>query len=108
MFTITGISFLKVFVPQQTPGMKKKYMINMTFHHTLTYGLLSLSLIALWLPAKETKRFPIRLWHIFCVAALGWGLLFGNVQLFGLLSIAIFGASCYSPPLNNTQNLCVS
>ena len=70
-------------------------MVSMTFHHTLTYGLLSLSLIALWLPAKETKRFPVRLWHIFCVAALGCGLLFGDVQLSGLLSIAILGVSCY-------------
>ncbi len=70
-------------------------MVGMTFHHTLTYGLLSLSLIALWLPAKKIKRFPVRLWHIFCVAALGCGLLFGDVQLPGLLSIAILGASCY-------------
>ena len=67
----------------------------MTFHHTLTFGLLSLSLIALWLPAKETKRYPVRLWHIFCVAALGCGLLQGDVQLSGFLSIAILGVSCY-------------
>ncbi|MCI5223123.1 MAG: CPBP family intramembrane metalloprotease [Candidatus Electrothrix sp. AR4] len=61
----------------------------------MTYGFLSLSLIALWLPAKETKRFSIRLWHIFCIAALGCGLLFGNVQLSGLFAIAILGISCY-------------
>ena len=70
-------------------------MVDITFHHTLTYGFLSLSLIALWLPAKETERFPIRLWHIFCVAALGCGLLFGNVRLPGLLAIVVFGISCY-------------
>ena len=70
-------------------------MVHMTFQHTLTYGLLSLALLALWFPTKDTKRVPVRVWHIFCGAALGCGLLFGNVQLFGLLPIVILGISCY-------------
>jgi len=70
-------------------------MIHMTFQHTLVYGLLTLALVALWLPAKETKYVPVRLWQILCLAALGCGVLFGNVRLLGLPLITIFGISCY-------------
>lgn len=70
-------------------------MVHMTVQHTLTYGFLSLALIALWFPTNDMKRFPVRLWHIFCLAALGCGVVFGNVYLLGMLSIIILGLSCY-------------
>ncbi len=49
----------------------------MTLQHTLVFGALSLATIALWLPRREHKRIPLRLWHIFCAVAIGGGLLFG-------------------------------
>ena len=70
-------------------------MVHMTFQHTLTYGLLSLALIALWFPPKTPKPIPVRLWHILSVVALGCGMVFGNVQLPGLFAIVILRITCY-------------
>ncbi|MCI5122822.1 MAG: hypothetical protein D3908_16865, partial [Candidatus Electrothrix sp. AUS4] len=70
-------------------------MMQMTLQDALTFGLLTLALIALWLPIKETRTTPVRLWQVVCLAALGCGLLFGHVQFLGLLPIAILGIACY-------------
>ncbi|MCI5157699.1 MAG: hypothetical protein D3906_04525, partial [Candidatus Electrothrix sp. AUS1_2] len=70
-------------------------MIQITLHNALTYGLLTLALIALWLPIKEIKNTPVRLWQALCLAALGSGLLFGHVQFPGLVPTAILAISCY-------------
>lgn len=69
--------------------------MQMSLHDALTYGLLTLALIALWLPIKETSTTSVRPWQALCLAALGCGVLFGQVQLLGLLPIAILGISCY-------------
>ncbi|MCP4158777.1 MAG: CPBP family intramembrane metalloprotease [Deltaproteobacteria bacterium] len=66
----------------------------MTLQNSFVYGLLTLALISLWLP-KKTDLFSIRIWYIFCAAAIGGGLLFGYLQLSGVVSIFILGISCY-------------
>ena len=67
----------------------------LTWQHLLTYGLLTFALAVLWLPAKEIKAIPLRLWQLLCLAALACGLLFGYIQPIGLLPITVLALSCY-------------
>ncbi len=69
--------------------------MHITWQHILTYGLLTLALAVLWLPAKEIQAIPLRLWQLLCLAALACGLLFGYVQPIGLFPVTFFAAVCY-------------
>lgn len=69
-------------------------MLSITYYDVFVYGLLTLALIALWLP-KTIDRFRIRLWHVLCVAAIGGGLLSGYVHPLGLISIALLAISSF-------------
>ncbi len=77
--------------------LQNRYQRTMNTSISVTYSLLTLSLIALWLPRSRT----IYLWQILCVAAIGCGLLFGFVHAPGLLSIALLAIAC--PLVNQEQ-----
>ncbi|MCP3925304.1 MAG: CPBP family intramembrane metalloprotease [Desulfobacterales bacterium] len=66
----------------------------MALQTSFVYGRLTLALISLWLP-KKTDLFSIRIWYILCAVAIGGGLLFGYLQLSGVVSIFILGISCH-------------
>jgi membrane protease YdiL (CAAX protease family) len=61
----------------------------------ITYGLLTLSLIALWVPIKANLFRTIHLWQVLCVGAIGCGLLFGFVHIIGVLPIIGLAIACY-------------
>lgn len=61
----------------------------------ITYSLLTLALIALWIPAQP-KRWLHRLemWHLFYGAAVVCGVVFDYVHMLGLFFILLFALSC--------------
>lgn len=70
-------------------------MIQLNFATLVTYGLLTLALLNLWLPrATHFSRYAP--WSVFLVIAIIAGLFFNLLQPMALLWIVLFGASAWA------------
>lgn len=61
---------------------------------TLTYTLLSLTVLSLWLPWRFWLPRPVEAWHLLLALAIVCALIAGVLQPIGLVSIAILLAAC--------------
>jgi membrane protease YdiL (CAAX protease family) len=71
-------------------------MMTMTAPISLTYGLLAMSVVALWLPpVRVTGRTTVPAWAVFFISACAAGALNNLVSLFGIASLSLFVALAY-------------
>lgn len=62
----------------------------------LTYGLLGLAIVALWLPSLRIRTASVPPWMVVFGAAIGCGLAFGYLGLVAALALALFAGVAYA------------
>lgn len=71
----------------------------------ITFGLLGLSICAVWIDPIQVRKHYLHPWSLLFICACTSGLLFGYLKLIGIVALSLFGCVAYLAARSNANRL---